>query len=156
MKVKSLVMLTMFLILFPIGASNVSAGSSFVIGEEKAGGYQYTVIKEESTFIWRIGHGDNMSVIVENKENIEDLESFRTSVEAVNLGTFEVIISASYLLIVILTTLIFFRKNKQILKSSGAIIAVFAGIALYYTILNAIDLHTAFQDAQLFYSMLTN
>ncbi|MEG9294925.1 geobacillin-26 family protein [Mangrovibacillus sp. Mu-81] len=153
---KTLVLVMMFFIFFLMYVSMISADSPFVIGEEQAGGYQYKVIKDELTFFWSIGHQDSLSVIVENKENSEALESFRTSVEEIDSATFTIIISTSYLFIVILTTLFICRKNKQILKGSAAIIAVFAGIALYYTILNGIDLHTSLQNANVYYSMLTD
>ena len=69
---------------------------------------------------------------------------------------FKIIISASYFIIVVITTLIFYKKNKQIPKGYGAIIVIFAGVALYYTIVNSINLNTAFQDAKFYYSILTN
>ncbi|MDM5326965.1 hypothetical protein [Neobacillus sp. CF12] len=52
MKEKLLVMLSMFILLFIVVVPIVFASSPFVIGEEKAGGYQYTVIKEQNTFTW--------------------------------------------------------------------------------------------------------
>lgn len=156
LKEKFLVMFSMFIILFIVVVPIVFASSPLVIGEEKAGGYQYTVIKEQNTFTWKIGHQDNISTVVENKDNNEDLERFRIAVEDINMEIFKIIIAASYFLIVVITTLFFYKKNKQISKGSGAIIAILAGIAVYYTIVNSINLNTAFQDAKLYYSMLTN
>lgn len=52
LKEKLLVMLSMFILLFIVVVPIVFASSPFVIGEEKAGGYQYTVIKEQNTFTW--------------------------------------------------------------------------------------------------------
>ncbi|MCM3094352.1 MULTISPECIES: geobacillin-26 family protein [unclassified Cytobacillus] len=156
MKEKFLVMFSMLILLFIVVVPIVFASSPFVIGEEKAGGYQYTVIKEQNSFTWKIGHQGNISTIVENMDNKEDLEHFRTAVEDVNMDIFEIILSASYFLIVVITTLIFYKKTKQIPKSSGAIIAILAGIAVYYTIENSINLNTALQDAKFYYSMLTS
>jgi len=146
----------MFFILIIVVVPIVFASSPFVIGEEKAGGYEYTVIKEQNTFTWKIGHQDNISTLVENKDNNEDLERFRIAVEDINMEIFNIIISASYFLIVVITTLFFYKKKKQIPKGVGAIITIFVGIALYYTIVNSINLNTAFQDAKFYYSMLTN
>lgn len=156
MKKKILVMFSMLFILFIVVAPIVIASSPFVIGEEKAGGYQYTVIKDQNSFTWKIGHQGNIFTIVENKDNNEDLEHFRTAVEEIYMEMFGVIISASYFLIVVITTLFFYKKTKQIPKGSGAIIAILAGIAVYYTIENSINLNTALQDAKFYYSMLTN
>lgn len=156
MKKKFLTRVSMFIILFVVVVPNILASSPFVIGEEKAGGYQYTVIKEQNISIWKIGHQDNISTVVENQDNNEELKRFRTAVEDINMEIFKIIIAASYFLIVVITTLIFYKKNKQIPKSYGAIIAIFAGIALYYTIVNSINLNTAFQDAEFYYSILIN
>lgn len=156
LKEKFLVMFSMFVILFIVVVPIVFANSPFVIGEEKAGGYQYTVIKEQNTFTWKIGHQDKISTVVENQDNSKELERFRIAVGDINMGIFKIIISASYFLIVVITTLIFYKKNKQIPKGNGAIIAILAGIALYYTIINSINLNTAIQDARFYYLLLTN
>lgn len=156
LKEKILVMFSMLIILFIVVVPIVFSSSPFVIGEEKAGGYQYTVIKEQNTSTWKIGHQDNISTVVENQDNSEELERFRIAVEDIDMEVFKIIISASYFLIVVITTLIFYKKTKQLPKSSGAIITILAGIALYYTIVNSINLNTAFQDAKFYYSMLTN
>ena len=55
LKERFLVILSMFIILFIIVVPIVFANSPFDIGEEKAGGYQYTVIKEQNTFTWKRG-----------------------------------------------------------------------------------------------------
>ena len=54
LKEKFLVIFSMFLILFIVVVPIVFANSPFVIGEEKAGGYQYTVIKEQNTFLGKL------------------------------------------------------------------------------------------------------
>jgi hypothetical protein len=133
------------------------ANGTFVITSQKAGGYQYSVIKENNTFLWNIGHQDNLLVIKENKENEEKLERFRHSVEEINSHMFELMISVSYFLIVMISILIVIMKNKQILKGGYLfIIIALAGIALYNSIVTSIDLNTAFQDAGYYYSMLND
>jgi hypothetical protein len=133
------------------------AKGSFVIASEKAGGYQYSVIKEDNTFLWKIDHQDNLLVIKENKENEEKLERFRHSVEEINSNMFELMISVSYFLIVMISILIVIMKNKQILKGGYLlIITALAGIALYNSIVTSIDLTAAFEDAGYYYSMLND
>lgn len=155
MKEKFLVIFSMVITFFTFLVANVSASSPFVIDKEKAGGYQYTVIREGDNFTWKIGYRDNLSTIQENKDNTEDLGHFRTAVKYIDIQIFEIIIAASYFLIVVLTALIFYKKNKQMFKSGGAIIAILAGIALYFTFTTSIQLNTAFQDAKFYYSVLT-
>jgi hypothetical protein len=131
------------------------ANGPFVIASEKAGGYQYSIIKEENTFIWKIGHQENLLVIKENEENEEKLERFRHSVEEINSHMFELMISASYFLIVMISILIVIMKNKKILKGGYLlIITALAGVALYNSIVTSIDLTTAFEDAGSYYSIL--
>lgn len=144
----------MFFIVFtPI----VFANSPTVIGEDKAGGYQYKVIKDQDTFTWQIGHQDNTYTVIENEDNGEDLEFFRVTIQDIGMEIYQIIISALYFLIVMVTTILFYKKkNKQISKISRAIIAVLAGIALYYTIINSYDLNVAFRDANFYYMKLTD
>lgn len=156
MKGKILVLGSMLSIIFTVVVPIVFASSPFVIGEEKAGGYQYTVIKEQNTFTWKIGYQYNLYTIEENKDNTKELELYRIAVEDINMYIFKLIISASYIFIVLLLSFILYKKNKQLLKSSGAIIVIFSGIALYFTTINFIELNTAFQDAKYYYSILTN
>lgn len=134
----------------------MSATSPFVISEEKAGGYQYTVIKEQDTFTWKIGHQENISTIIENQDNTEELEHFRMAVNDIDMQIFEMIISVIYILIVVIITLLLYKKNKQMLKSNGAIIAISVGVGLYMMFVISIDLNTAFQDAKFYYLLLMN
>jgi hypothetical protein len=145
-----------FLVLFIIGIPNVFASSSVVISEGKAGGYQYTVIKEQNNFSWKIGHQENIFVIKESKDNREVLERFMHAVSDLKVQLFELVISISYFVIICIITLILYKKNKQILKGNGAIIVLFAGIAIWNVFLNSMDLSTLFMDAKFYYSMLIN
>jgi hypothetical protein len=145
------------MILSSLLVPHMFASAPFVIASEKAGGYQYSVIKEynDNTFLWKIDHQDNLLVIKENKENEEELERFRHSVEEINSNMFELMISVSYFLIVMISILIVIMKNKQILKGGYLlIITALAGIALYNSIVTSIDLTAAFEDAGYYYSML--
>ena len=133
---------------------NVFASSPFVISEEKAGGYQYTVIKEKNTFTWIIGCQDTIFTMEENNDNTEGLKRFRIAVEDINSKIFKLIISASYFLIVVITTLILYKNNKKMFKDGGTIIVTLAVIALYNMFVTSIDLNTAFQDANYYYLLL--
>lgn len=155
MKKKFLIIFSIVITFFIFLVAKVSASSPFVIGKEKAGSYQYTVVKEENNFTWKISHRDNLSTIQENSDNTEDLEHFRIAVEDINKQIFEIIITASYLLFVVLTVLILYKKNRQTLKSDGAIFAILIGISLFITLKTSIELNTAFQDAKFYYSVLT-
>ncbi|OZI13661.1 hypothetical protein CEW92_00010 [Bacillaceae bacterium SAS-127] len=136
--------------------SSVSATSPFVIGEGKAGGYQYTIIKEQDTFTWKIGHQEKISTIIENPDIEETLEHFRMAVNDIDMQIFKMIISVIYILIVVITTLILYKKNKQMLKSGGAIIAISVGVGLYMMLVTSIDLNATFQDAKFYYLLLMN
>jgi hypothetical protein len=131
------------------------AAAPFVVASQKAGGYQYSVIKDNNSFTWSVGHQDHLMVIKETKGNEIELERFRNSVEDINLHLFELIISAVYFLLVLITTLVIFKKNKQMFKGSHLIIiASLAGIAFYNSIVTSIDVTAAFQDARYYYSLL--
>lgn len=155
MKEKLLMLFSMIIIFFAFLVSNVYASSPLVIDKEKAGGYQYTMIKEQTNFTWKIGYRDNLVTLQENKDNTENLEHFRTAVMDISRNIFEMILYASYFLIVVLIALIFYKKNKQIFKRGRAIFVIFAGIALYAAFTTSIELNTTFQDAKFYYSVLT-
>jgi hypothetical protein len=132
-----------------------NTSASNVISSQKAGGYQYSVLKDNNTFTWTVGHQGNLIVIEGTKGNQEELERFRYSVEDINSYLFEFIISAVYFLIVLITTLVIFKKNKQTLKGSHLIIiASLAVIALCNSVVTSIDMYTAYQDARYYYSLL--
>ncbi len=141
-----------FIVLIPI----VSAKSPLVIDEGKARGYHYTVIKEQNEFTWEVGYHNEIAIITENKDNNEVLQHFRKAVNDINTKIFQIIVSISYILLVVTITIFFYKRNKQLNKGSGAIIIVFAGIGIIYAIVNFIYLNTAFQDAEYYYSILTS
>ncbi|WP_175991459.1 hypothetical protein [Bacillus sp. Marseille-Q1617] len=144
------------IVLIMVLVPHSAAGKESVIASQKAGGYQYTVIKEENTYTWKIAHRGKQTVMEENKENGEQLEQYRLSVEDINSDIVELLISAGYFFIVIISVLIVLKKNKQILKNSHLIIiASFAGIALYNSMITFIDLNNALKDANYYYTLLT-
>ncbi len=146
-----LIIFTFFVLFIP----TTFASTSFIIGEAKAGGYQYTVKKDQNTITWKIGHQDNLSIIKETIDNREELYRFQMAVGNIKSLIIEISISGTYFVIVVITTLIFYLKKRQIPKSALAIILMLAGIALYITFVSSIELNTAFQDAKFYYLILT-
>ncbi|WP_139192807.1 geobacillin-26 family protein [Anaerobacillus arseniciselenatis] len=139
-----------FIVLIPI----VSA-SSLVIDEGKARGYHYTVIKEQNEFKWEVGYHNEITIITENENNNNEvLQHFRKAVNEINTKIFQIIVSISYILLVVTITIFFYKRNKELNKGSGAIIVIFAGIGLIYAIVNFIYLNTAFRDAEYYYSII--
>lgn len=156
MKAKFLVMLSLTILFFIVVVQNVAASSPFVIAEKRAAGYQYTVIKEQNTYTWKIGYQGNISVIQEDENNKEDLEKFMHAVGSSNLEMIKLILSASYFLIVVLTGLILYKKNKKIHKDLALVIVVFASIALYFIMVTSLDLNSSLADAKYYYLDLIN
>lgn len=81
-----------------------------MIGEGEAGGYQYTIKKGENALTWKIGYQDQEATIGENEGNRGDLERFRTAVNDLDGHMFGLILSISYLIIVGITSLVFYKK----------------------------------------------
>lgn len=156
MKGKFLIIFSAVILFSIFIVPNMFASSTFVIGDDKAGGYEYTITKEQNTFSWKIGHQGNITVIDERQDNSEDLVHFMNAVSDSKVEMIEIIISAAYFLIVVITTLILYKKNKKMLKDGGPIIAVLAGIALYKTLVTTIDLNRSLADAKFYYLIITS
>ena len=128
-----------------------------VIGEGKAFGYEYTVTKEQNNkFSWKIGYKGDISIIKESDANKKDLINYMYTVNDSKLVLVKLITSLSYFLIVIITTVILFKKDRKILKDSGIIISIFAGIAIYIAFQASFDLISLLQDTKYYYLTLTN
>jgi hypothetical protein len=148
-----LVLFSMLCIMLPV---HIDAAEPFVIGEGDAGGYQYTVLKGEDGLIWKIGYQDHLVTIEENEGNQDHLDRFRTAVNDLGGHRFGLILSISYLIIVCITTLIFYKKTKQIPWVSGMIIACLALGAVYYAITSFIGMQGALEDVGYYYVSLTD
>ncbi|WP_421378179.1 geobacillin-26 family protein [Bacillus salacetis] len=127
---------------------------SGVINEGKSMGYEYTVTKDQDTYTWEVGLKGTTTVILETPGNEEDLEHFRKAVSDSESELVDLIISLCYLFIIAVITLFLFKKNRKVLKDSGPIIAVFAGIAIYIAFGAFEDLFRSIQDAQYYYSII--
>ncbi|CAM3066727.1 hypothetical protein FITA111629_01470 [Filibacter tadaridae] len=124
---------------------------SGIIGEGKAMGYEYTVSKEQNTFSWKVGYKGDISVIEEDSSNEDNLDNFRISVSDSKEALAKLIIWGSYFLIVVITTFIFYKKKRKKLEGSGAIITVFAGIAIYFAFGALFDLSSSLQNTKYYY-----
>lgn len=136
--------------------SFVSADSnSKVISEEQAGVFHYTITAENRNLTWKIGDKKSHSVIEENKDNVRNLESFRTAVDDIDSQRIELIIYVAYLIIIIVAVGIVYKKNNVNKKSILAIGILFANYAIYKSFVAVIYLEDALDDAKLYYAVLT-
>ncbi len=126
------------------------------IGDEQSLGYEYTVLKEQNKFSWKVGYKGDISIIEESAANQDDLVNFMNAVNDSKLVFAKLIISVSYLLIIIITTLILYKKNRKMLKDSGVVITMLSGIAIYIAFKASFDLISLLQDAKYYYLILTN
>jgi hypothetical protein len=148
---KKFLLIMLLIMLLPI---HIYAASPMVIGEGSAGGFHYNVIKDGRTFLWEIGHEKHKKTIQEDSENEKSLESFRVSVNQAESHRFTLILSAGYVVIVGVTTLIFYKKRRHIPLSAGIIITCLAGGALYYAVTSFTGMQAALWDAGYYYGGL--
>ncbi len=148
---KNAMIIVFLLVLIPI---QVNAEATKVIGERSAGGFHFKIIMDRSSFTWKIGSGSHRQSIQQSSENEQTLERFRVAVNEAAGHRFILILSAGYVFIIGLTTLVTFKKRKHIPLAAGLIIACLAVAALYATITNYIDMQAALQDAGYYYGTL--
>lgn len=129
---------------------------SGIISDEQSFGYEYTVLKEQNNFSWKVGYKGDISIIEESTANQDDLVNYMNAVNDSKLVAVKLITSVSYLLIIIITTLILYKKNRKILKDSAIVITMLAGIALYIAFKASFDLSSLLQDVKSYYLILTN
>ncbi|MFE7060847.1 hypothetical protein ACFVAD_01680 [Sutcliffiella sp. NPDC057660] len=129
---------------------------SGIISDGEAMGYQYSIAKEQNTFTWQVGYKGDISSIIESIDNEDDLENFMSAVSDCKVLSAKFIISASYLLIIVITAFILYRKNRKILKEGSAIITILAVIAIYTAFWSSVELSRSIQDAKYYYLILTN
>ena len=128
---------------------------SGIIGNGKTLGYEYTVTKEQNKFSWKVGYKGAISIIEERAANEDDLVNYMNAVNDSKLVLVKLILSVSYFLIVIITTLILYKKNIKMLKDGGVIITILAGIAIYIAFKASFDLSSLLHDTKCFYLILT-
>lgn len=129
---------------------------SGIIGDEQSLGYEYTVLKEQNKFSWKVGYKGDISIIQESDSNREDLENYMNAVNESKLVLAKLILSVLYLLIIIITTLILYKKNRKMLKDSGVLTTMLSGIAIYIAFKSSFELIRLLQDTKHYYLILTN
>ncbi|VDG96847.1 Uncharacterised protein [Lysinibacillus sphaericus] len=139
------------------GEKDEVQGYSGIIGYGAAMGYQYVVVKEQDTISWDIGYKGNNLLIEENADNEKNLENFMASVNESQSELGTLIISFSYFALVVITALILYKKKSEMLKGSGAIIIILVGtLALYFTLVTAVDLSSLLHEVKYYYMILAN
>lgn len=128
---------------------------SGIISHEQSLGYEYTVSKEQNKFSWKVGYKGYLSTIEEGDANRDDLVKYMNAVNDSKLVLAKLILSVSYLLIIFITTLVLYKKNRKILKDSGVVITILSGIALYITFKSSFDLIRLLQDTKYYYLIVT-
>ncbi|MGN7408698.1 hypothetical protein [Sporosarcina sp. SAFN-010] len=139
------------------GENDEVQGYSGVIGYGAVMGYQYIVVKEQDTFSWDISYKGNNLLIEENADNVKNLENFRISVNESKLELGTLIISFPYFVLVGIIALILYKKKSEMLKGNGALISILAGtLALYFTLVSAVDLSSLLHEVKYYYMILAN
>ncbi|WP_064094031.1 hypothetical protein [Rossellomorea aquimaris] len=158
MKRKHAHLLVSALLLFFLGISlnHASAQTQVIISKEKAFGYQYSIYQKDDTFLWEIGHQDQLVTVKENKKNREDLEHFFLIVNKLDISIYQLIIFSFYFLIIL--TSLFFAKKKNIIipRSVWIFIIGLLGYAIYQILVPAFELNHLVDEASLYYYRLTH
>lgn len=128
---------------------------SGVISEGKALGYEYSISKGQDSLSWRIGYKGESMAIKESTNNEDDLGNFMTAVNDSSVYLVKLIIALSYIVIVTITTLILYKKNRKLLKNSIGVIILVAIIAMYISVDTSFDLNKTLKDTQYYYLLLT-
>lgn len=129
---------------------------SGIIGERNVLGYGYIVTKEQNTYTWEIIYKEDRFIINEGNQNKDTLESFRMAVNESESTLVTLTISLVYFLILAITTLIIFKKNKKILKQASPALALLALISIYISSDAFFELTTAYKDVKYYYILLNN
>jgi hypothetical protein len=154
------ILLTLFCFTFILAACSQSEEDTSdyagIISDGKAFGYEYTITKEQNKFLWKVGYKGDISIIEQDTANEDDLVNYMNAVNDSKLVLVKLIISVSYFLIVIITMLILFKKNRKMLKDGGIITTILAGIAIYIAFKASFDLSSSLKLAKYYYLTITN
>ena len=129
---------------------------SGIIGDGQSLGYEYTILKEQNKFSWKVGYKRDILNIEESVANQDDLVNYMNAVNDSKVVLVKLILSISYFLIVIVTILILYKKNRKMLKDGGFIITILASVAIYIAFKATFELSSSLQDAKYYYLILTN
>ena len=121
---------------------------SGIIGEEKAMGYEYTIMKEKHVVTWIIGYKGKLTNIEENSDNQDQLHNYMTAVSDGKIVSSKLIISLTYFFIVVLLACILYKKRRNIFKDGVIVIILASAMAIYIAMDTSIDLNRALKDIE--------
>ena len=119
-------------------------------------GYEYTVTKEQHKFSWKVGYKGHLTIIEESAASEDSLVNYMHAVNNSKSVLLKLVLSVLYFLVIMITSLILYRKKRKLLKSGSVIIAILAGFAVYVAIKASIDLSSSLQEAKYYYLIITN
>ncbi|MEK4424596.1 hypothetical protein [Solibacillus sp. FSL K6-1523] len=128
---------------------------SGIISERKVIGYEYTVIKEENSYSWKIGYKGDITTIEESIDNEDELGNFMMAVNDSKLKLSKLVTWLTYFLIVAVISFYLYKKDRKTLKDGAIVIVLAIIISLYISIDASIDLSTLLKDVKLYYLRLT-
>lgn len=129
---------------------------SGVLSKGSVLGYEYVMRIEQEVFMWKVGYKGEIIDIEESDSNKEILEDFMVSVNEGQSVFGKLIISLAYFLVVIITTLIIYKKNKNLLKKVVGFIVFLACISSFIAFDSAMDLNRLLHDAHYNFLVLKN
>ncbi|RTR25845.1 hypothetical protein EKG37_22415 [Robertmurraya yapensis] len=119
-------------------------------------GYEYVTSIEQNSFLWKVGYKGEIVNIEESGKNEDLLEDFMRAVSEGEVVFGKLMISLAYFLVVIITTLILYKRNKNLLKKGVGVIVFAACISIFIAFDSAMDLNRLLHDAHYNFFMLKN
>ncbi|WP_113929991.1 hypothetical protein [Bacillus sp. P14.5] len=126
-----------------------------VIGGGEAFDYSYLTLKEKEGFTWEIGYKGETSFFKETAVNEDDLLSFMDAVNSAKAQFWELLVSLIYLAIVAFLTLFLYLKNKNLLRESVIVMAVFTGFGIWNAVDVSFDLNLSLVALETSFRVLT-
>lgn len=127
-----------------------------IVVDGKSFGYEYSVIKEQNKFTWKLGYKGDTFLIEENATNQDNLLNYMNAINDSKLVFTKLIISVSFLLIVIIIGFIRYKNNRKVFKEGNVVITILIVITIYITFKESLELSNLLQDVKYYHSILTN
>lgn len=129
---------------------------SGVFSKGRVLGYEYVTSIEKNSFSWKVGYKGEIFELDESADNEDDLEKFMRAISDGEMLFATLIISLSYFLVVVISTLILYKRKSNILKNASGIIVLLAVISIFIAFESAIDLNRILHNAQYYFLQLKN
>lgn len=152
--IKKYTLILLFCIPFILSACTKSEENIGTIDKGEMMGYEYTVSKEDDSFFWKVGYKGDITMVEENSENQEELESFRIAINDSDKILLKLILSLSYFFIVTIIPYFFFKRKTT--KNGVVFIVLTSIIALSIAFTSFIDLKTELADIKFHYVRITD